>query len=72
MIDTGRPFKFKQELDERCEMLLDSNYDSDYTFAFDNISDYDLIEGKLAMIRKYTKTNYIQFYVLVGFESTDA
>lgn len=78
LIDTGRPFKFKQGLDERiltderCELLFNSNYDSDYTFAFDNISDYDLIEQKLAMIRKYTKTNYIRFYVLVGFESTDA
>lgn len=78
LIDTGRPFKFKQGLDERilsddkCEMLFNSNYDSDYTFAFDNIADYDLIEKKLSMIRKYTKTNYIRFYVLVGFESTDA
>ena len=53
-------------------MLFTSNYDSDYTFAFDNISDYDLIQKKLEMIRKYTKTNYIRFYVLVGFESTDA
>lgn len=78
LIDTGRPFKFKQGLDERlltdekCGMLFTSNYDSDYTFAFDNISDYDLIQKKLEMIRKYTKTNYIRFYVLVGFESTDA
>ena len=78
LIDTGRQFKFKQGLDERLltdeksEMLFTSNYDSDYTFAFDNISDYDLIQKKLEMIRKYTKTNYIRFYVLVGFESTDA
>ena len=45
LIDTGRQFKFKQGLDERLltdeksEMLFTSNYDSDYTFAFDNISD---------------------------------
>ncbi len=77
LIDTGRPFKFKQGLDERlltdekCEMLFNSNYDSDYTFAFDNIADYDLIEKKLSMIRKYSNSNYIKFYVLVGFESTD-
>lgn len=73
----GKPFKFKQGLDERlltdekCKLLFNSNYDGDYTFAFDNLSDYDLIESKLQMIRKYTNTNYIKFYVLVGFEGID-
>jgi len=78
LIDTGYPFKFKQGLDERlltdekCEMLFNSNYDGDLTFAFDNISDYDLIQSKLHLIRKYAPTKSIKFYVLVGFESTDA
>lgn len=78
LIDTGKPFKFKQGMDERlltdekCEMLFNANYDGDYTFAFDNISDYELIHKKLKMIRKYTKARNIKFYVLVGFESTDA
>ena len=76
LIDTGKPFKFKQGLDERllteekCRMLFSARYDNDYTFAFDNIADYDLIKKKLEMIRKHTKTNRIKFYVLVGFEST--
>lgn len=78
LIDTGRPFKFKQGLDERlltqeqADILFGCKYDGDYTFAFDNISDYELIHRKLKMIRK-TKTNRnsIKFYVLVGFESTD-
>lgn len=78
LISTKHPFKFKQGLDERlltdkrCELLFSSNYDGDFTFAFDNISDYDLIRSKLELIRKYSpsKTN-IKFYVLVGFESTD-
>ena len=78
LIDTGKPFKFKQGLDERiltqekADMLFGSKYDGDYTFAFDNVSDYDLIKRKLQMIRS-TKTNKnsIKFYVLVGFESTD-
>ncbi len=75
---TGRQFKFKQGLDERllteekCEMLFSSNYDGDYTFAFDNINDYDLIKSKLEMIRRYYNGNYFKFYVLVGYESTDA
>ena len=74
---TKRPFKFKQGLDERllteekCEMLFSGNYDGDFTFAFDNIADYDLIHSKLKIIRKYNKTNLIKFYVLVGFEGVD-
>ena len=78
LIDTGKPFKFKQGLDERlltdekCEMLFTSNYDGDFTFAFDNIADYELIEKKLKMIRNYSKARNIKFYVLVGFESADA
>jgi len=78
LIDMKKPFKFKQGLDERllteekCQMLFSANYDGDFTFAFDNISDYDLIHKKLQMIRRYTKSRSIKFYVLVGFESTDA
>ena len=78
LISTNRPFKFKQGMDERlltdekCEMLFSANYDGDYTFAFDNIGDYDLIHSKLKMIRKYTKARNIKFYVLTGFDSVDS
>ena len=79
LIATGRPFKFKQGLDERlltddkCRLLFSANYDGDYTFAFDNVADYDLIHSKLKMIRKYADgRKSIKFYVLVGFESVDA
>lgn len=78
LIDTGKPFKFKQGLDERlltdekCELLFNSSYDGDYTFAFDNIADYDLIHKKLEMIRRHTTSKSIKFYVLVGFEGTGA
>lgn len=77
LIRLKKPFKFKQGMDERilteekCELLFSANYDGDYTFAFDNIEDYDLIHRKLQLIRKYTKATNIKFYVLVGFESTD-
>lgn len=77
LIEKKKPFKFKQGMDERlltderCELLFKASYDGDYTFAFDNISDYDLIHRKLQLIRKYTKATNIKFYVLVGFESTD-
>ena len=78
LISTGRQFKFKQGLDERilteekCEMLFNSKYDGDFTFAFDKISDYDLIHKKLELIAKYKKKKSVKFYVLVGYESTDA
>lgn len=78
LIQTGKPFKFKQGLDERilddrkCELLFSASYDGDITFAFDNLSDYDLIKSKLEIIRKHlTKKKSIKFYVLVGYESVD-
>ena len=72
-----KPFKFKQGLDERlltdekCEILFSAKYDGDFTFAFDNIADYDLIHEKLAVIRRHTTSKAVKFYILVGFESTD-
>lgn len=69
---TGKPFKFKQGLDERlltpekCEYLFNSRYDGEITFAFDNVKDYDLIRSKLELIRRYSDKE-VKFYVLVGF-----
>lgn len=77
LINTNKPFKFKQGLDERlltdekCEILFNCKYDGDYTFAFDSVKDYKLIESKLKLIRKHTDKKNIKFYVLCGFESTD-
>ena len=77
LIASGKKFKFKQGIDERllteerCKLLFSVNYDGDYTFAFDNLTDYDLIHEKLKMIRRFTQSKNIKFYVLVGFESTD-
>lgn len=77
LIDSKRPFKFKQGIDERllteekAEILFNASYDGDFTFAFDNVSDYELIHKKLEIINKYAKGKSIKFYVLVGYESTD-
>lgn len=74
---TGKPFKFKQGLDERLltdektELLCQVKYDGPITFAFDQIKDYRMVEKKLKLIRKYTNKQFT-FYVLVGFESQDA
>lgn len=75
--DTGKRFCFKQGLDvrllndEKAEMLFASKYDGDYTFAFDNFKDFELIEKKLKLIRRHTAKDNIRFYTLVGFDSTD-
>lgn len=77
VINTKRKYKFKQGMDERiltdekCNMLFSSKYDGDYTFAFDNVQDYDLIHQQLKRIRRYTDSTSVKFYVLVGFESVD-
>lgn len=74
--DTNKPFQFKQGLDERiltdekCKMLFKSKYDGDYIFAFDNVADYDLIEKKLKLIRKYT-TKIPKFYLFCCFDRND-
>jgi pyruvate-formate lyase-activating enzyme len=78
LIATGRKFKFKQGMDERlltediAKSLFSSKYDGDYTFAFDNIEDYELIHSKLKIIKPYKKNRSVKFYVLVGYRSTDA
>lgn len=70
---TGKPFKFKQGLDERllteekCAELFSSRYDGAITFAFDNIADRDIIEKKLRLIRNYTDSCNIIFYLFCGF-----
>lgn len=75
--ETKKSFKFKQGLDERLltdektKLLFSLRYDGDFTFAFDNLSDYELIHKKLEILKRHRKRKGIRFYVLVGFESTD-
>ena len=74
--NTNKPFQFKQGLDERlltdekCELLFNSKYDGDYIFAFDDVNDYELIEKKLRLARKYTD-KVLKFYVFCGFDRND-
>lgn len=73
---TRKPFQYKQGMDERlltdekCEVIFKSKYDGDYIFAFDNIADYDLIEKKLQLLRKYTN-KIPKFYTFCGFDRED-
>lgn len=69
---TGKPFWFKQGMDERlltdekCEILFNSKWYGDYIFVFDNIKDATIIEEKLKLIRKYTN-KIPKFYVFCGY-----
>lgn len=73
---TGRPFQFKQGLDERlltdekCTALFDSRYDGDYIFAFDNVADAEMIERKMQLARQYTNA-VMKFYCFCGFDRQD-
>lgn len=70
---TGKPFQFKQGLDERlltdekCALLFASKYDGDYIFAFDNVADAALIKKKIVLARKYTNA-VLKFYCFCGFD----
>lgn len=72
----GKPFQFKQGLDERLltdekrRVLFASKYDGDYIFAFDNVADAELIEDKIRLARKYT-TAVLKFYCFCGFDRSD-
>lgn len=73
---SGKPFQFKQGLDirlltdEMCQIIFESKYDGEYIFAFDDISEYELIEKKLQLIRKYTDKT-LKLYVLCAFDRKD-
>lgn len=71
--ESGKPFKFKQGLDERlltpemCQLLFSSKYSGDFTFAFDHLRDAPLIERKIVMARKYTG-KVLKFYCFCGYD----
>ena len=72
---TGKPFTYKQGLDERlldeqkAKILFSSKWHGFYTFAFDNIKDMNLIKEKTKLIHKYRHKNEVRFYVLSGYPS---
>lgn len=78
--ETGRPFQFRQGLDERiiaespygeeiAETLSKCRYHGDYIFAFDNWSDREKIVKALKIWRFYNKKE-TKFYLFCGFRLT--
>ena len=70
---TGKPFVYRQGLDERLLteeksiMLSKSKWIGDVIFAFDNIKDKDMIIEKLKLYKKHNKRQ-AKFYVFTGFD----
>lgn len=78
LMDTKRPFQFRQGLDERiiaeseygeeiAETLSKCKYHGDYIFAFDNWSDKPKIEKALKIWKYYNKKE-TKFYLFCGFK----
>mgnify|MGYP004471766321 CR=1 FL=1 len=78
LIATGRPFQFRQGLDERLlaqnrrgeEMaakLSKANYHGDFIFAFDNWGDRKLIVKALKIWKYYCPKKETKFYLFCGF-----
>ena len=82
LIDTGRPFQFRQGLDERmlaespygeemAEMLSKAKYYGDFIFAFDNWRDQPKIEKALKIWKHYNPKKGTKFYLFCGFKQTE-
>ena len=82
LIDTGRPFQFRQGLDERmlaespfgeemAEMLSKTKYHGDFIFAFDNWKDRPLIERALKIWKHYNPNKDTKFYLFCGFKQSE-
>jgi hypothetical protein len=81
LIATGRPFQFRQGLDERilaqsrrgeemAKKLAKTNYHGDFIFAFDNWFDRKLIVKALKIWKFYCPKKETKFYLFCGFRQT--
>lgn len=81
LIATGRPFQFRQGLDERllaqhkrgeemAKKLASANYHGDFIFAFDNWFDRKLIEKALKIWKFYCPKKETKFYLFCGFQQS--
>lgn len=82
LIATGRPFQFRQGLDERllaqnkrgedmAKKLASANYHGDFIFAFDNWFDRKLIVKALKIWKYYCPKKETKFYLFCGFRQTN-
>lgn len=78
LIDSKRPFQFRQGLDERilaesedgeeiAQMLSACRYHGDFIFAFDNWSDKEKIVKALKIWKRYNPQKGTKFYLFCGY-----
>lgn len=78
LIDSKRPFQFRQGLDERilaeseygeeiAKMLSKCKYHGDFIFAFDNWRDRDKIIKALKIWKRYNPKKGTKFYLFCGY-----
>lgn len=73
---TKKPFMFNQGLDirllteEKARELASARYYGDYTFAFDNINDRELIESKLQLWRRHSKKS-TKLYLFCAYDGSN-
>ena len=71
--EIGKPFQYKQGLDikllndRNIKLLAASNYDGEYIFSFDDVTDKDIIRHKLELWRKHTAKG-TKVYVLCAYD----
>lgn len=81
LIASGRPFQFRQGLDERllaqnrrgeemAKKLANANYHGDFIFAFDNWFDRKLIVKALKIWKYHCPKKETKFYLFCGFRQT--
>ena len=81
LIACGRPFQFRQGLDERllaqskrgedmAKKLASANYHGDFIFAFDNWHDRTVIEKALKIWKHYCPKKETKFYLFCGFKQS--
>ncbi|MDE6552927.1 MAG: hypothetical protein K2K98_08215 [Muribaculaceae bacterium] len=81
LIACGRPFQFRQGLDERllaqtkrgedmAKKLASANYHGDFIFAFDNWHDRKVIEKALKIWKHHCPKKETKFYLFCGFRQS--
>ena len=75
LIDSGKPFTFKQGLDirlldePRAKLLFPANIDGVIKFAFDDFNDAQLISEKVALAKRFChRKQTLMFYTLCAFD----
>ena len=70
---TNKPFQFRQGLDirllteKKAKRLAQSKYYGDVIFAFDHVDDYNIIDRRLKIWRKYSKKT-TKLYLICAFD----